>query len=343
MAEKVKDEEQTTLDLDKVMEDGQVKFDGELKEAAATPGETSEPVKTDAAEKKEKEEKKETEHPEKKVEEKKEVEEPVKEVKEETPTKKEEEKPPEKPEVKKEEKPAQQFEDHEKAEVGYQTLQNEKTKVDEDLKKSRERIKELEDVEKLKVEREKADKDFNEFAVGKNEDALKAIEELDPDDDDYQKDVAKIWAKKDGEISGFIREHPEILGTAEGAETVIEETTDAQKHVKELAKKADVDPEDEYFKLICQQAPTEDGEGKPMDFDQQIDWAINKTKNYLALHKQGFHQGLEEAAEAKSKKHQEEALALAQGALEKPATETEEAKPISLDEAVESSLEERRI
>jgi len=341
MAEKEKDEEQTTLDLDKVMEEGQVKFDGELKEAAATPGETPTPDESIAA-KKEKEEE-EPEHPEKKVEEKKADEKPAKEVKEETPEKKEEEIPAKKPEIKKEEKPAQQFEDHEKAEDGYRTLQGEKTKGDEDLKKSRERIKELEDAEKLKGEREKADKDFNEFAVDKNEEALKAIEELDPDDDEYQKDVAKIWAKKDGDIREFIREHPGASGTEEGATTETDQTTDAQNHVKELAKKADVDPEDEYFKLICQQTPTEDGEGKPMNFDQQIDWAINKTKNYLGLHKQGFQKGLEEAAEDKTKKEQEAALPLGKGAEEKPTVETDEVKPVSLDDAVESSLEERRI
>ena len=54
MPEKEKDEEQTTLDLDKAMEEGQVKFDGELKEAAATPGEIPTPDESIAA-KKEKE------------------------------------------------------------------------------------------------------------------------------------------------------------------------------------------------------------------------------------------------------------------------------------------------
>jgi len=349
MAEKEKDEEQTTLDLDKVMEEGQVKFDGELKEAAATPGETPTPDESIPA-KKEKEDKedKETEHPEKRETtddrgQRAEKEEKPSEKKEETPEKKEEEIPAKKPEVKKEEEPAQQFEDHEKAEDGYRTLQGEKTRVDEDLKKSREKIKELEDAETLKVEREKADKDFNEFAVDKNEEALKAIEELDPDDDEYQKDVAKIWAKKDGDIREFVREHPGASGTEEGAATGTDETTDAQKHVKELAKNADVDPEDEYFKLVCQQAPTKDGEGKPMNFDQQIDWAINKTKNYLGLHKQGFQKGLEEAAEAKTKKEQEAALVLGKGSEEKPTIELEEGKPVSLDDAVESALEERRI
>jgi len=332
-----KEEEQTTLDLDKAMEEGQERFKGELEEAA-TPKEDE----VDAAKEKKEEV---TEHPEKKDEKGKEDEKDLKKVKEETPPKKEEEKPPEKVEVKEkeEEKPTAVFEDHEKAEVGYRDLQGEKTKVDDELKKSRERIKELEDAEKVKEDREKADTEFNEFAIEKNEEALKAIEELDPDDDEYQKDVAKIWAKKDGEISGYAREHPGGPGKEEGAKTEEDESTDAQKHVNEMAKEAGIDAEDDYFKLICQKAPTEDEKGEPMSFDQQIEWAINKTKTYVDHHKQGFHKDLEEAAEDKTKKEQEAALPLGKAGEEKPTGEDEETKPVSLDDAVESSLEERRI
>ncbi len=352
MAEK--EEEQITLDLDAVMEEGQERFEGELKEAASTPGETPAPDESIPA--KEEKEKEKTEHPEEtertedrgqRTDKEEKPEKPAKEVKEETPKKKEEEKPPEKVEVKEEEKPSHRFEDHDKAEEGYRGLQGEKTRVDQELKKSRERIKELEDAGKIKEEREKADKDFNEFAIDKNKEALKAIEELDPDDDEYQEDVAKIWAKKDGEISAYVREHPGLAAGGpekeEGVETEADETTEAQKHVKELAKKADIDPEDEYFKLVCQQAPTEDEQGKPMDFDQQIEWAINKTKNYVDRHKQGFQKGLEEAAEEKSKKEQEAALPLGKGGKEKPTGEADEVKPVSLDDAIESALEERRV
>jgi len=338
-----KKEEQTTLDLDDAMKEGMDKFQGELDEAASeevdtTKGKEKETSPAGTKEGKPKEEEpsgKKTEHPEKE-------EEPEKKPEEE-PEKKPEEEPEKKPEEEPEKKPEKRFESHEKAEEGYRNLQGEKTKADAEIKKLRDQIEQSEEEEKRKVDAEKVEGDIEEFAIETHEKALTAIDELDPDADEYKKEVATIWSKKDRDIRRFEREHavemPSVATPSAGAEKETpeeKELQEARDHVKEVAKEAGLDPEDEFFKVKCSEAPKKDDQGKPMKFDEQLTWAINETKKYHSQIKAP-------AADEKSKKKQEEELAMGRAGAGKVEEKKEEEKTVSLDDAVESAKDDSRL
>ncbi len=342
-----KEEKQITseeLDLDKVMEEGLEKFDEDLKKSISDISESTETPTDDAgpAKKKESETPKESSEEKTKAElaeEKKKAGEAaaVKEAKEKESTE----------ELTDEEKAAREkkearFETHEKAEEGYKNLQGEKTRVDQENKKLKAELAATKEAEKIKVEKVKTDQEIMDFAVERHEESLKEIDELDPDDADYQKNVATIWAKKDRGIRNFEIEHDVGLKTT--VQKPEEDTDeDALEHVEEIAKKHGIDPKDKFFLINCAQAPTEDEKGEHIDFEKQIEWAVNETKNYIELHEKRIRESQKSEAEKKAKENQEQELPLGKSTTEVVTEKEEGDKPVSLDDALESAAEERRL
>jgi hypothetical protein len=338
-----KKEEQITseeLDLDKVIEEGLVTFDGELEEAAtdeskATVTDGSGPAK-----------KKESETPKESAEEKAEKKKADEADEAAAEKKKTDEAAAEK--KKADEADEKRFETHEKAEEGYKNLQGEKTRVDLENKKLKKELAAAEEAEKKKVGKAKTDQTIMDFAITRHEESLKEIDELDPDADDYQKSVSTIWAKKDRDIRNKEVELGYGATVTPAKETEEEPKEDADKEalelVGEIAEKNGIDPGDKFFLINCSLAPTEDEKGEHIDFEKQIEWAVNETKKYIDFHDKRFQEKQKDEAEKKAKENQEENLALGGSPTDiVTEKEDEEVKPTSLNDAIEGVMEETRL
>jgi hypothetical protein len=254
-------------------------------------------------------------------------------------------------------KPVFRFTSHEDAEKGYKNLQAEKTRLEMELRAAREKNTAIEQTEAEKTWLAAFEEDVSTYAKEANRKALKAIDELDPDAEDYQGQVAEIQARVYGDIRRYEREKenkkPKPGGALSGERgesgkgASDEVLRIAQAHVRDVAEKNQINPDDEYFRMVCTTAPTVDEKGLPMDFDTQILWAVHKTKTYQA-ELQGAHgtqgeQGRQNAANRKAAATQEENLAMGRSTPQQRRSEMETARPVSLDDAIESALESRRL
>jgi len=187
------------------------------------------------------------------------------------------------------------------------------------------------------------------YSRDRHKQALVEIDALDPDEFDdqesYQDKVAEIWADKDWDVSQYSRENlgaeqtPEESGPSKhpGSEDKDPESGDLWSKVETAAKEHDIDPEDEFFLMTCKNAPGE-LDGKKLTFDDQLDWAIERTKPYFA----GKRQEERNAASDKATGHQKKKAPMARGG-EAPARKPSEAKPVSVDDALEFAAEKRRL
>lgn len=334
------EKEQDHLDLDKIMEEGLEKFEGELAEAASK--ETDQSGSGPSSPEKPGE----TEHPEHEEEAPEDDEAPA--ATDESPKGDKAKETPKGDEAKE-----TRFKSHDDAEEGYRNLQSKTTKVEQENARLKQELDELKNADKRKEEAQKASKDFEEFAEKRYEEALSSIDELDPDDAEYNKNVAKIWAKRDGEIRLYEREHgltgaretaPATVETGTG-KTPEEEETAARAYVAQKATEAKIDPKDPGWQFLCTQAPTEIG-GKVLSFEEQVAWAIEEKKNYDAYRtsRQGMTDAEKEAeAKKKSEQRQNQELPLGRGPSSTKKAGEETAKPVTLDDALQMVMEERTL
>lgn len=318
-------DKETTLDLNQVMDEGMDKFQGELNEAAqetedgsqetgdGSQEETITPKPTDEASPPEGQ----------------------KQEADETGTREDAEKPADQGKDK-----GFRFKSQDEAESGYRHLQAKTTRIEQEAARLRADLKKVQDSEERKEKQEEQDKELLEYMTERHEQALTDIDDLDPDDAEYRKDVSRIWATKDVDID--VKRRAQGV-EVEGQETEGQKKTDVWDDVTTSAKAADIDPEDDYFRMICTFAPTEDVEGKPMPFKDQIAWAITQTKEYHKNQELQFQERQRKAAEKKSEEHQDENLPLGRSPAERTNLKPEETRPVTLDDALESALEERRL
>jgi len=334
--------EQDHLDLDKVMQEGLEKFEGELAEAASDDSDQPGSQPASPADQKP------PEHPETPEEKPADTEESPPEHPEEGPAETEET-PPEHTE----EKPSKpRFKSHQEAEEGYRNLQSKTTKAEQENARLKKELDELKGAKEREQEAERLAQEFETFAADKYREALEAIDELDPDDDGYNVNVSKIWAKRDGDIRRFEREHgttgvqPAQPGTEEQPAAEIKTDDDARTYVAEQAQEAGIDPEDPGWQFLCTQAPSE-LDGRKLSFEEQVQWALDEKKNYdeyRTSRQKQTEQERQAAAKKRSEEHQEKELSLGRGASSsrKKGAE-EESKPVSLNDALDAVMEERRL
>jgi hypothetical protein len=248
------------------------------------------------------------------------------------------------------------FTSHEAAEEGYRNLQGKATKAEQDAARLR---KELEDLKTAKVRQEELEhreQEYVTYAETKYQEALVQIDELDPDADDYNLQVAKIWAKRDGDIRRY--EWEKGIGTAAqkpketdakpkepGSVPSEEEAKAARSYVAEKAVEAGINPEDPGWQFLCTQAPSEI-DGRQLSFEEQVDWALEEKRTYDAYRSSAPLSKEEKEAEARklSEQRQSQELSLGRGASAQKRSETDAAlRPMSLDDAIEAAKEERRL
>ncbi|MFH1952575.1 MAG: hypothetical protein ABIL06_13260 [Pseudomonadota bacterium] len=305
--------EETTFDLDVIMKEGMDRFNEKLKVAAEDdPITLSKDPKEDPLEKTKGAEL--TKHTEQELEVKKE------------------------PESKKQ----LRFKSHDDAEKGYRHLQSEKTRVEEKNKELQSRLKVIKEAESRTKAEQEVDTKYLDYSATRHKSALKSIDDLDPDDDAYTDKVARIWAEKDKDVRAFDRANK--YEPVEETSTVVDQeeaTRQALDIVKSKAEESGLNPEDQYFKMICERTPTTDDSGRQMSFDDQVKWAITQTKNYHAEQHERFQEQIKAEADKKNKEF---------AAREQPMGRSGGAKTtlsapviVSLNDALESAMEFRRL
>jgi len=242
------------------------------------------------------------------------------------------------------------FKSQEDAETGYRHIQSKASKAEQEAARLRTELKKAQDAEKQRVTQEQNDKDLLDFMTEEHEKALVKIDDLDPEDETYRNKVSRIWAEKDSAV--------DIKRRAQGAERVAEgeagaaETEDTPpgesegtvwEAVKDQAKTAGIDPDDDYFRMACSFTPTEGPDGQKLSFDEQIDFAVQQTKDYHSKQEQRFQERLKKAAEKKSDEHQEENLPLGTSAADRSEEKPSKPKAVTLNDALDDVMEERML
>jgi len=278
-------QEEEVFDLDAIMKEGMEKFDEEMtapsEDMSASPDDekkSSGPAKEDEK----------TEHPEEKKKDEEITSTPEEKKKDEEPPAKKEEEKPQEPQLTPEQKKAAEeekkkkdfrFKSHEEAEKGYTNVQGKNTRLEQEMKKLKNELDTLKTAEAKKEKLAEIDQKVEDYAVERHKESLTEIDALDPDDKEYQDNVAKIWAKKDRDIRKFEREHSVDLSTTETPEEEEEDPNkEALELVKTIAKDNDLDSDDPLFIAYCSQAPTEKEDGTHIKLDEQIKWAVQKTQ-----------------------------------------------------------------
>lgn len=270
--------------------------------------------------------------------------------------------------------PAPRFKSHEEAEKGYREVQGKATKAEQraaDLEKENLALKEARDQEKAEKELKAAQAVSRtkvlEFGKARKKKALEAIDALDPDDPEYRDKAADLLTQADIDIYENYRQNQQAtpakppgekkpageeapaVKAKDGEEP--DEKAQAREHLLGKVKNAGLAADDELFWLFAVQSPSVDEEGKRIEFDRQIEWALERTKNYNSKQEAKIKESIEKTAGEKGRKKQEEDLPLGRGGSpagpgahetgkDKPA---EEKKPFGLNDAMDFALSARRL
>ena len=269
---------------------------------------------------------------------------------------------------------ALRFKSHEEAEKGYREVQGKATKAEQrasELERENLALKEARDLEKTEKEQKAAlaasRTKVLEFGKGRKKQALEAIDALDPDDPEYRDKAADLLTQADIDIYENYRqnqqtppaekpaekpavEDPIVANAKAGKPPGAEETT-AREYMIDKVKAAGIAEDDEFFWLIAGRTPSVDEKGERIEFDRQIDWALEQTKNYHSKREGKFKESIEKEAGAKGRKNQEEELPLGRGGnpagpgVTEPGKEknAEEQKPFGLNDAMDFALSTRKL
>ena len=251
------------------------------------------------------------------------------------------------------------FKSHEEAEKGYQHLQRDKTMVDQRVAALTEELQRIKSQEQAKQERDAEETAFMDFAQSRNEQALKEIDELDPDDPEYRKKAASAWARANKDIryfsntsgkppqSGIPAQNQQPAPPAPAAlppQADQDASAEAVSYVKEKLTAAKIPQDDLLFWKIARDVPATDPQGKPLDLDTQINWAIAETQNYRAaiLGNTGISPDAAAEADRKARATQAQHLPLGRSPADRAAV-TPPAAPVSMTDAISFAQEQRRL
>jgi hypothetical protein len=278
--------------------------------------------------------------------------------------------PPDKPAAapaeRKEDKPPARFKDHAAAEEGYKNLQAKSTRAEQEAAELRRTVAEykereagsskLEAGKKEEAAEAEIEKAIHAYTKKQNAAALKAIEELDPDDPEHRDKVADLWARFYTSVQKFARKPVDAEGKPLRAEThpvepaVKKETPPAappaepaapasteerrkqtRDYIDERARTAGIDDpgNDPLWTGVALQTPAQDEAGNKLSLDQQIDWTVKKYNEKMAA--------------IKARVHQQTNTPLDRGGNPPAGGSREPDVPMSLGDAVERSKERRRL
>lgn len=254
------------------------------------------------------------------------------------------------------------FASHEEAEKGYRNVFSAKTKLEQELKSVKSK---LEILEKEKEETDRQSKDiqddqtFMDYATERREKALTEIDDLDPENPDYRKQAAHIWAQVDADIR---RKDIELQSARTVAKqkspaeshtrTPVNEHPDGKydpeqgrEHIRNVISEAGLAKNDPMFWAFASHAPSVDENGTALDLDGQIAWAIDQTNKYRSVVIDEHNRKQDQAANRKGLEHAEKTQSLGRSTALDHAGHKKRESParVSVDDAVEFSLEQRRL
>lgn len=238
------------------------------------------------------------------------------------------------------------FKTHDEAEEGYKSQQGHITKIEQENAKLKEDAKARDDAEKAEKERKTREAAIYEYSIGRNEEALKEIGDLDPEDEDHQKKVAEIWARATGDTRQFEPEIESITPSDDDGKSIPASAdngntspadagngagtdSDIIKYVDDTAVAAGIDPGDLTFQHYAGIAPVSDQDGKAMTLKDQVQWAIEETKKHEAT--------------KRTKILSEAEIPLSRSGIGRVSGGKEETKPVSMDAALSEIEEDRRL
>lgn len=257
--------------------------------------------------------------------------------------------------------PKPRFKSHAEAEEGYRHLQREKTIADQRAKVLEAELLQIKNAEKRRQEESQEDEEFEAYATQRHMQALADIDALDPDDPDYKKKVAAAWARSQRDIRRWqsvgadkntgagapgetaIATHPAPGAEGKGVAAAADDVARVRSYANEFIVREGLPADDPLFWTFAASAPATDEKGKELPLDDQIRWAISQTKNYHATILGAERRRQEEAATARGRDAALRAMPLGRSAAERPPAGSEPATPISLADALDSALEQRRL
>jgi len=269
---------------------------------------------------------------------------------------------PEKPKPAEETPPAgdYRFKSHEEAEKAYRLLQGKTTKAEQRLKTLEQQIEEDKRRRRDAIATEDSDRQYMEFATERNAKALGEINDLDPEDPEYQKKAAACWARAHLDIRRFQPKAPEIPEDLQGLPAATETTppeppaeaaVSTRRFVETVLEgsKIGISKDDPLFWAYAEQSPSVDKAGKPLPLKDQIWWAVQKTLDYRRR-SAGPASGGTPPGPPPGRTFAPSPAGPAAGGQPmgrsgafRPAASQPQASPVSLADAVKNALEMRRL
>jgi len=188
------------------------------------------------------------------------------------------------------------FKSHNEAEKAYRLLQSKTTKAEQRLKMLEQQIEEDKRRKREAIATEDAERQYMEFATERNAQALGEINDLDPEDPEYQKKAAACWARAHLDVRRFqpkapdlpeeLRGSPAAPAASAGETTPQEPSQEGAIHTRKFVEtvlegsKIGISKDDPLFWAYAEQSPSVDATGRQLPLKDQIWWAVQKTLDY---------------------------------------------------------------
>jgi hypothetical protein len=241
----------------------------------------------------------------------------------------------------------------EEKEAAYKEIQADASRKGERLRTLERTVTDKKDEEEWRkrvVEEETKYVDFLDKRAGQT---LDAIDALDEDDPEYNAKVRKIRAEEFKDIKAYEREHVDLIFNPktiqpqkqeQPPQEIPQETREeAERFIATGARKHGIDPQNETFRGFIAKSPDKDDKGNPLGWDQQLNWAIDQTKEHFVSQWRPAKATPQPGNGGQPPSKRELEAPMGKGAaVPKPKTE-ERVEPISIDTALGKVRQERTL
>ena len=196
------------------------------------------------------------------------------------------------------------FKTMEEFDQGYRHIQAHASRVEQENKALRDRIKNRQAEEDEAQERTARAEQFRTYATERRAKLMRDLGTLDPDAENHADELGRLYAEADADIWEF-QQNPPALAKPAGGETPPDTgdtppeksgrealppetpTLEDQEAEREAASKtlvsaadaAGIPLDDPTFQGFSKRAPAVDQDGQRIEFKDQVEWAINQTRD----------------------------------------------------------------
>jgi len=180
--------------------------------------------------------------------------------------------------------PQLRFRSHDEAERGYRELQGTTTRKDREIAELKKKLNAIDTQEALI----RTKTDYEEFVANRRIREIEDIEALDPDAEGYQRQVAGVRASADWDIANQYRTlttQPAHAAASPGqsGDEGDPPPDDVVAYADAKARELGLSDDDMIlFDGFATRAPTADANNQPLTLDAQVQWAVEKTRNFQA-------------------------------------------------------------